>query len=383
MEGDNPYIRQLEEEGMASLNQQMAKRGHFNSGGANVALGKFAGQMGAERFRDMAEMTKGAQQMGLARGQQGLGYAQASDTGRLARGEGVRGEATGKQALSGQMEGERFNRESLSAQIMQDVTKNMMGDRDFDMRSAGQADDMKLRRLQGRDALAGQNDRTNLDYLNAGQGAAFRAQGAGEDRMGRAYGMGNQQDTYNLGKTMASMDAAGQNDRMYLDDYQMRGNLAGQMDTTGLGRMMSQIQGAGQLDATQLARLGQYMQGAGQADDVQMRRTMGQGALAGQMQDYGRQNMMDTYGMLQGAGGAQAGNIANYYGTGMNAYGQHGSSALNAQMDMYLMDQQRKERQRSLWQTIAPIAGAAGGFFLGGGPQGAYAGYQAGRIVSG
>jgi hypothetical protein len=71
MNGNNPYYDRLRQQGMDAINQQMAARGHFNSGGALSSLGNFAGALGAAQFQDMGNLLGSASSMGLNRMGQG------------------------------------------------------------------------------------------------------------------------------------------------------------------------------------------------------------------------------------------------------------------------------------------------------------------------
>lgn len=86
MNGDNPYYARLQQQGDAAINQQMAARGHYNSGGALSALGNYNGALGAAQFQDMGNLLGQAGTMGLNREGQGQGVAnsvQAQQQGRI------------------------------------------------------------------------------------------------------------------------------------------------------------------------------------------------------------------------------------------------------------------------------------------------------------
>lgn len=71
LNGNNPYYDRLRQQGMDALNQQMAARGHYNSGGALSALGNFSGALGAAQFQDMGNLLGSAGSQGLQRMGQG------------------------------------------------------------------------------------------------------------------------------------------------------------------------------------------------------------------------------------------------------------------------------------------------------------------------
>ncbi len=78
--GTNPYYARIQQQGLDAINQQMAARGHYNSGGALSALGNFTGQLGAQQFQDMGNLLGSAGQMGLQREQQGNAMATGVQT---------------------------------------------------------------------------------------------------------------------------------------------------------------------------------------------------------------------------------------------------------------------------------------------------------------
>lgn len=67
MNGNNPYYDRLRAQGEAGINQQMAARGHYNSGGALSALGNFDSGLYAQQFNDMGNLLGNAGTMQLQR----------------------------------------------------------------------------------------------------------------------------------------------------------------------------------------------------------------------------------------------------------------------------------------------------------------------------
>ena len=76
MNGNNPYYDRLRQQADAQLNQQMAARGHYNSGGALAALGNADAALYADQFANMGNLVGQASNMGLNRQQ--AGFQQAS-----------------------------------------------------------------------------------------------------------------------------------------------------------------------------------------------------------------------------------------------------------------------------------------------------------------
>ncbi len=75
MTGDNPYYQRLQQQQADGINQQMAARGHYNSGGAMAALGNASGALYADQFANMGNMA--AQASNLAMNRYGQGFQQA------------------------------------------------------------------------------------------------------------------------------------------------------------------------------------------------------------------------------------------------------------------------------------------------------------------
>jgi hypothetical protein len=75
MNGDNPYYQRLQQQQADAINQQMAARGHYNSGGALAALGNASAALNADQFANMGQLVGNASSMGLQRQQQGFQQA--------------------------------------------------------------------------------------------------------------------------------------------------------------------------------------------------------------------------------------------------------------------------------------------------------------------
>jgi hypothetical protein len=122
MNGNNPYYARLKQQGMDAINQQMAARGHYNSGGALSALGNYGGAIDASQFKDMADLVGNASGLGLSRqnagmnaasgiqglqqGRIGQQFSQASDLAHLGAGTvggffGQGGQQSGDAAMAG------------------------------------------------------------------------------------------------------------------------------------------------------------------------------------------------------------------------------------------------------------------------------------------
>lgn len=89
MDGNNPYYDRMRQQGEDRINQQMAARGHYNSGGALSALGNFDAGLYADQFAGMGQLAGQASNLQLNR--QGQGFQQASGI------QGLQQQRTGQQ----------------------------------------------------------------------------------------------------------------------------------------------------------------------------------------------------------------------------------------------------------------------------------------------
>lgn len=74
--GDNPYYQRLQQQQADQINQQMAARGHYNSGGAMAALGNASGALYADQFANMGNLAGQVSNLELNRYGQGFQQAQ-------------------------------------------------------------------------------------------------------------------------------------------------------------------------------------------------------------------------------------------------------------------------------------------------------------------
>lgn len=80
----NPFERQRQQ-GQAQINQQMARRGGFNTGGAMTHLGNFNAALDAEAFDAKSRMAMDGQRLGMDRMGMGLNAAQGVDATNINR----------------------------------------------------------------------------------------------------------------------------------------------------------------------------------------------------------------------------------------------------------------------------------------------------------
>ena len=153
MNGNNPYYDRLRQQQSDAINQQMAARGHYNSGGALAALGNADAALYADQFANMGNLVGQASNLGLNRlgagmsaagniqGMQqqrtGQQFGEASDIAHLGAGlyggfYGQGGQFSGDAAMSGINAG--ANAAALAAQGQQarqgvglDLLKGIVG----------------------------------------------------------------------------------------------------------------------------------------------------------------------------------------------------------------------------------------------------------------
>ena len=85
MSGNDPALELARREGLASINQEQARRGHFESTGADKQVSDFNARLEADRYRQMADMARGSQEMQMGRLAQGQGLAAGTSGERMAQ----------------------------------------------------------------------------------------------------------------------------------------------------------------------------------------------------------------------------------------------------------------------------------------------------------
>lgn len=318
----NPYIQRQHDQAQKALNQQMAKRGHFSSGGAMEAMGNLLAAQGAEAYREKGNLAQGAQAMGLQRIGQGTQTTQASGAQKLAQGQSLQNLASERVKADQAGMGLSIQASQGQGSLANDIERLKLG-------AAGQADQSQMARLMGAGQLSGQMDATNLGYLNAAQNAAQSSQA---QQLARLMG-----------------------------GYQMNQGL----DANQLARAQ-QLFGMGQgVDQANMARFGMGGQLGNAADQQALARLLGSGQMAGQSQQFGDDRTRDAMAMLFGLNNAQAGLYGNFYGQGGQYSGQAMSDAYNAYANAAaLQGQGQTARARMPWDAMnvySSYQGGAGG----------------------
>ncbi len=290
--GANPQKDRLMDQGLARVNQEMARRGGFNSGGADTAIGNMVGQFEADDYQNRANRAQSAQQMQMGRIGQGQSLAQASDTGSLAQGQSLQG-------LAGQRDAESMGRLGMQLQAQQGASGEALANQQGRLNYAQAADQSALSRTQALGGLEGQAQQMQLARLQAGQSAAGQSDAGMLNRMNAGFGMSQGADAAQLARAQGLYGMAQGADQGQLARYGLQGQLAGQQDQASLARLM----GGGQMAGN-----------TAQADQAQMN---------------------DAFRSQFGLGQAQSQNIGQFYGMGMGAYDQSQGNSYNALANYY------------------------------------------------
>lgn len=306
--GYNPELARSTNQGLARVNQEMARRGHFRSGGADTAVGEFLGSQAAADYQNKANRAQSAQGMQMARLGEGRQLAQAGS------GETM-GQAAGLQGLAGTQDAQRLERQQFGAN-----TALAAADKGIAMQNTNlTAEGLKLQAANNADSQ--RNAR-----LNALQGMAGAGDQAWQSQQQMAGNFANQAQSAQLARMMGGMNAAGQGDQNSLarlqaqygmqsganDQNLQRGqfqfNMGQQADQGDLARMLGLNNAANANDATGMAKLNAYFAQAGNAD----------------------QRTKDAMSSLFGINNAQAGQYGQFYGQGGQLSGQSFSDYINA-----------------------------------------------------
>lgn len=290
--GTNPQIQRETDQGLARINQEMARRGGFNSGAADTSIGNFLGQEAASDYQNRANRAQSAQQMEMSRIGQGQSLAQAADTGSLSQGSALQG-------LAGQRDTETMNRLSQQLAAQQGASGEALSNQQGRLNYAQAADQSALSRTQALGGLEGQAQQIQLARLQAGQSAAGQSDAGQLNRMNTGFNMSQGADQSQLARAMGFYGMA---------------------------------QGA---DQGNMARYGVLGQLSGQQDQQNLNYLMGAGGMAGNAAQANQQQMNDAFKAQFGIDQGMASNVGNFYGMGMGAYDQSMGNSYNALANYY------------------------------------------------
>jgi hypothetical protein len=290
--GTNPELERATNQGLARINQEMARRGAFSSGAADTSIGNFLGEQAAADYQNRAQRAQQAQQMQLGRIGAGQSLAQASAQGQLAQGQALQG-------LAGQQDTETMSRLGQQLQAQQGASSEALANNQGRLNYAQAADQSALARTQALGQLEGQAQQMQLARLAAGMGAAGQSDQGQLARLAAGYGMAQGADAAQLARAQGLYGMAQGTDAANMARYGMLGQLSGQQDQAALARLL------------------------------------GAGGLAGQVTQADQNALNAMFAQRFGIDQGISGNIGNFYGMGMNAYGQDSGDALNALANYY------------------------------------------------
>jgi hypothetical protein len=288
--GNNPWLDRIEQQGMAKINQEMARRGHFRSGGAETALGNFGGQMAGEKFRYLGDLTKSGQQLQLQRVGAGQGLATAADQSALARANAGIDASRLRLGLAGQQDEYALGREAALARAAQMASQEGQAGERLGLDAATAADRIRLERLAGATNLANLTDAGARDRLALSQKAAVDADIARRNRVAGIMDAGIAADNANTSRANA----------------RIAGSTAA--DAAASQRFRDQIAGARAADEEMRERLNMLRAQWKDVDEARRRGVLDQIGLDNNLDD---QNYRGIMGRLQSAGMVDAGERAD------------------------------------------------------------------------
>jgi hypothetical protein len=347
--GTNPAYERTRQQGIAGINQEMARRGNFNSGGAMTAIGNYTGALDAADYENRANRAKSAQGMELSRIAQGTQSAAASSSNKLAQGQALQGIDVGNEA--GGMARQRFGLDA-----MKQASDESLAGQELGLKAAGQGDSQQLARLAGLQNMGKGADDYRLQQLAQGQNAASDAQSQALARMMGGMNNANQLDQTRLASDQQGLERlmASFNMSKGADDYRMQQG----KQFFDMGRLT---------DQSNMDRYKEMFTQATGADDFDLRQLIAGGTMAGGAQDAEQKRKLQAFAAQMGISEGQAQLFAQFYGQGGSLSGQAFSDSVNAGANAA---QLRGQAQNAPWEMAGQLAGL--------GAQG-YAAYQGGR----
>lgn len=321
--GTNPQLQRETDQGLARINQEMARRGGFSSGAADTSIGNFLGSQAAADYQNRASRAQSAQQMQLGRVGAGQSLAQASAQSELAQGQGLQG-------LAGQTDTEAMARLQQQMQAQQGASGEAQANRQGALSYATAGDQSENARIQALSGVMGQSQQMQLARLQGGMNAAGQSDSGMLNRMNAGFGMQQGADQSQLARAMGLYGMAQGSDQASMSQYGMLGNMSNQMDQNSLARLM------------------------------------GAGGMAGSVAGMNEQQMNDAFRSRFGLDQANAGNIGNFYGMGMQGYDTAQGNSMNALANYYgLLGQGQQASAAVPWQMaslgVQGARAAAGG----------------------
>jgi len=320
--GNNPAMEMERRKGLASINQEMARRGHFNSGGANTAIGEFLGTLGAKTYEGRAQRAQQAQGMQLSRLGEGRQLAQAGSGERM-------GQAQGLQGLASTQDAQRLDRQQFGANTALSAADKNIAQQNTNL----QAEQLKLQAAANADSSRNARLQTLQGMASAGDDAWMRQQQlAGQ--------FANQAQSAELARLMGGMNAGNMADQGQLARLMAQFQMGSQANDQNLARGKFQFDMGQGLDATNLARYGMLGQFSNMADTNNRAALDSYFRAAGGAQDAESARLRDAMSSLSQLAGGQANLVAGFYGAGGQLSGQSFSDYINALANAYSLQAQ-------------------------------------------
>lgn len=342
--GYNPELARSTNQGLARVNQEMARRGQFNSGGANTAIGEFLGSQAAADYQNKANRAQSAQGMQMARLGEGRQLAQAGS------GETM-GQASGLQGLAGTQDAQRLERQQFGANTalaaadkgiaMQNTNLTAEG---LKLQAANNADSQRNARLNNLQGMASAGDDAWMRQQQMAGNFAGQAQTAQMARLMGGMSAGQMVDQGQLQRLQAQYGMQSGADDRNLQRGRFQFDMGRQADEGDLARMLGLNTAANASDRAGIDRLKAYFEQAGNVD----------------------QRTKDAMSSLFGINDAQGGQYGQFYGQGGQLSGQSYADAIDAMANAYGLRAQGGAARAQLPFQLAGL-GIQGGKMLAGG----------------
>lgn len=365
--GSNPYLDRIQSKGLATINQEMARRGHFRSGGADTAIGNYLGEMGAQNFKYAGDLAGQAQNAKFSRLGAGGQLAQGVSGEKITQGRSL-------QDLGAQLSGEQLNRGAYNLNKAQTRANALNQFMNTDLAAAQAASSEGMSKAVQRRAGAENVARTRLDATNALMNAANMSQGANQNRLINAMtgaksasenALARRQEL-RLGSNAADESlranaaerrlASGLSDQTRRSNWEALGQMAQSSDSANTARDTLLVNATQNLDAETRARANDYLRGAHAAQALK------EGRLAQELQ------------MRMGISAQQAAIIQDSYAKALGYYSDANSAAINAGVNAGQLRDAGNQAVFNNGMRLASLAMGGGGMGGMGGAGGA-AGY--------
>jgi hypothetical protein len=339
--GKNPLLERGLDQGLARVNQEMARRGAFKSGAADTAVGNMVGEFEAQDYQNRAQRAQSAQQMELGRIGAGQSLAQASSQNKLAQAQGLQG-------LAGQRDAETMNRLGQQLQGWQGASGESLANSGQRLNYAQASDQNRQSRLMNQMQMASSADQSGMAALTGAANAANMAQSQTQSRNTALGNIMNQSQASELARLAGGQTAAGQSDTGFQNRMKTGADFAHQSDTDNAARVKQLYEMSQGIDSENMNRQRTAFDMGQGVDQNDWARLMGGGQMAGQVQAANRQQQNDAFMGRMGLDSANAGLYGQFYGMGMGASGEAQTNSINAMTNYYGLQGQAQNAQAAV-----------------------------------